>query len=461
MTIQMFSIKKNLALSFIFLIFAVSCEKDDDYKPDWEWDDDNEQDETDARPRVLWIDAAANFIDFANSKENIRRDLQLAKDAGFTSVVVDVRPTTGDVLFNTDVVDQVDWLGAWLPGGYSKVERTANWDYLQAFIDAGEETGLEVYAGINTMIGGNSTSLGSQGALFRDEDKKDWATHLLTENGIKSTMEIGGSGAKFFNPVHEKVQNYICDMLEDLAAYDGLAGIILDRGRFDGLHSDFSTYSKEKFEEYLGYSLQNFPEDVMKPGTTAGSLPSSTPEYFKKWMEFRTKVMHDFFKKAAEKVRTVNSELKFGVYVGGWYSTYYEVGVNWASPRYNTSSRYSSWATTHYKNYGYADLMDVILIGAYASPTRVYGTSEWTIQGFCSQAMDKIKGDATVIGGPDVGNGEWATASDEVTNTAIIESVGAVLDVCDGYFLFDMIHLKQNNQWDVVKEGIENAVSPE
>ena len=31
----------------------------------------------------------------------------------------------------------VEWLGAWLPGGYSKVERTATWDYLQAFIDAG------------------------------------------------------------------------------------------------------------------------------------------------------------------------------------------------------------------------------------------------------------------------------------------------------------------------------------
>jgi len=461
MTIKRVSIIKVLVIPILILLFSFSCENKDDTLPDWEWEDDKEQDETDARPKVLWIDAAANFVDFAESKENILRDLQLAKGAGFTSVVVDVRPTTGDVLFNTDVVEQVEWLGAWLPGGYSKVERTANWDYLQAFIDAGEEVGLDVYAGINTMVGGNTTSLGSQGALFRDENKKDWATHLLTETGIKSTMEMGGTGAKFFNPVREEVQDYICDMLEDLAAYEGLKGIILDRGHFDGLDSDFSTYSKEKFEEYLGYSVQNFPEDIMEPGTTAGNLPSPTPEYFKKWLEFRAKVMHDFFEKAAQRVRTVNSEMKFGVYVGGWYSTYYEVGVNWASPNYNTASKYPSWATADYKNFGYADMMDVILIGAYASPTRVYGTTEWTIQGFCSQAMDKIKGDATVIGGPDVGNGAWATASDEVTNNAIIESVGAVMDVCDGYFLFDMIHLKQKNQWDVVKEGIEKAVSSE
>lgn len=50
-------------------------------------------------PMYIWVDAAANFPDFANSKENIRRDLTLAKETGFTDVVVDVRPTNGDVLF--------------------------------------------------------------------------------------------------------------------------------------------------------------------------------------------------------------------------------------------------------------------------------------------------------------------------------------------------------------------------
>ena len=39
-----------------------------------------------SKPRYIWIDAAANFPDFANSKENIARDLALAKDAGFTDM---------------------------------------------------------------------------------------------------------------------------------------------------------------------------------------------------------------------------------------------------------------------------------------------------------------------------------------------------------------------------------------
>jgi uncharacterized lipoprotein YddW (UPF0748 family) len=459
---KLFQIKYYNYISFAFLCLSLlfmsgSCSKNNNIGYEWEWDDkkiDNSE-----KPRYIWIDAAANFPDFADSKENILRDLQLAKDAGFTHIVVDVRPTTGDVLFETDVVDQVRWLGAWMPNGYTKIERTATWDYLQAFIYAAKSIDLKIYAAINTMTGGNVTSLGAQGVLYRDATKKEWATKLLIGDGkIVGTLD-GGTGSKFFNPVHEEVQAYLCDMLEDLAAYEGLDGIILDRGRFDDLDSDFSDYTRRKFEAYLGYQINNFPSDVMVPGTKAGSLPSPLPTYFKQWLEFRAKTIHDFMEMARNRVKTKNPKIDFGVYVGGWYSTYYGVGVNWASPKYNTESTYSTWASSKYKNFGYADMMDVILIGAYAPPTRVYGTSEWTIQGFCSRAVNLIKGDALVAGGPDVGNGEWATASDAVINQAITQSVDAAINACDGYFLFDMIHLKKKNQWQFVKEGMDNALN--
>lgn len=442
-----------LALMCFSTSFATtSCGEDDKGSYEWEWDDETSS--TD-KPKYIWVDAAANFPDFANSKENILRDLTLAKNAGFTDVVVDVRGTTGDVLFKTDVVDQATWFGAWLPSGYTKIERTATWDYLQAFIDAGHSLGLKIHAGVNTMVGGNTTSLGSEGVLFRDASKKEWATQLLTTSGIVNTLDKGGSGAKFFNPVNQNVQNYLIDMLEDLAAYKDLDGIILDRGRFDDLDSDFSPYTQKKFEEYLGYSIPNFPNDVMTAGTSAGSLPTTLPTYFKQWLEFRVKTIHDFMEKARTRVKATNKDIQFGVYVGGWYGSYYGVGVNWASPKYATASAYSAWATSKYQNYGYADHMDVILIGAYAGPTRIYGTTEWTVQGFCARAVDKIKGDAKVIGGPDVGNGEWATSSASVVNQGITQSVGAAINACDGYFLFDMIHLKQKNQWEFVKAGID------
>lgn len=449
------------AIFFFSLLFIFSCTKDDD--PDWEWREEEEEEEVVDKPRYIWIDAAANFPDFANNRENIKRDLVKAKEAGFTDIVVDVRPTTGDVLFDTDVEEQVQSLGAWVSGSYTEIPRTASWDYLQAFIEEGHELDLKVHAAINTFSGGSKNSLGNHGMLYRNESRRAWATQLLTETGIVNTLDRSSNGAKFFNPVHEEVQAYLFDMLDDLASYENLDGIFLDRGRFDGIDSDFSDYTREKFEDYLGYSISNFPQEVVTPELATGEVSfselsdSEVPEYFHEWLEFRVKVIHDFMETARNRVKSVNSEVNFGVYVGAWYSSYYGVGVNWASPDYDPSSRYP-WASENYKDYGYADDMDVIIIGAYAAPTRIYGTSEWTVQGFCSSAMEKIRGDALVIGGPDVGNGAWATTADAVVNQAIVESVDAAINACEGYFLFDMIHLKNKDQWQYVKKGIDQVL---
>ena len=56
-----------------------------------------------AKARLVWIDAAANFKDYANDKENISKDMARLKETGFTGVIVEVRPTTAGVLFNSDV----------------------------------------------------------------------------------------------------------------------------------------------------------------------------------------------------------------------------------------------------------------------------------------------------------------------------------------------------------------------
>ena len=407
------------------------------------------------KPRFIWIDAAANFPDFANSKEAIARDLALAKDAGFTDIVVDVRPTTGDVLFKTDAVKQVSELFAWTSNGYEKIPRTATWDYLQAFIDEGKRLGLRVHAAINTFVGGHKDN-GGTGILYRDASKKAWATQLNTSDGIKSIMDTD-AGTKFLNPAHPDVQAFLCQLLKDLARYS-LDGIFLDRGRYLNLQTDFSDVSRKQFEAYLGgIRLQNYPEDILPVG--AKSLPSSQSAYLKRWLEYRAKTIYDFMQKARDAVKSVNSHIKFGVYVGGWYSTYYEVGVNWAASTYNTSARYN-WATDKYKNFGYAALMDQMLIGAYASPLKVYGNTEWTMQGFCALAKDKIKGQCKMVaGGPDVGNWDYDDkATQEQENQAIVNSVKACMDACDGYFLFDMIHLKKASQWSYAKEGIAEAL---
>ena len=439
---------KILLLTFCGMVAITSCSDDSDGIPGWPWNDNSTEgpenpDVTEIKPRYVWIDAAANFPDYANNKENISTDMVKVKNAGFTDIIVDVRPTTGDVLFNTTAVDQVKRMDVWGSSGYVYYERTETWDYLQAFIDAARSQGLKVHASVNTFVGGYLCpyNLGSDGILFRDDSKKEWASVANLADGLTNTMDLLNDetdyGAKFLNP----------------AKYD-LDGIILDRCRYDdyGLESDFSAVSKQKFEEYIGETVAHFPEDIMAPGTD--EIPSDQPAYFKKWLEFRVKVIHDFIVKAREKVKSVNSEINFGVYVGAWYSSYYTSGVNWASPKYDTSAYYPKWATADYKNYGYADHLDYIFLGAYASVDKIYGSGEWTMEGFCKNGRELLKGDVPFSGGPDIGNGTGWTNGGQAAK--IPDAIDACINNSDGFFAFDLCHIKMYDYWNAFKTGFDN-----
>lgn len=460
-------LKASISLMWIFfLIFPIlfSCSGSKNDTPEWEWPDSTSTSDTSVKPRYIWIDAAANFPDYANSKDNILRDLTKVKNTGFTDIVVDVRPTMGDVLFKTNAVDQVKKLDIWEGNQYKFYERTATWDYLQAFIYIGHQLGLKVHASINTFVGGNRYLYGigdPQGLLYRDSSKKNWATTLNLATGLANIMDVSDDSytTKFLNPANEEVQSFILSLLNDLAKYN-VDGIFLDRCRFNDLNSDFSSYTKQKFEEYIGESVSNFPSDVVLPGTSSSSLPSTLPKYFKKWLEFRVKTIHDFVVRARNTVKTVNSKIQFGVYVGGWYSTYYDSGVNWASPKYDTSAKYPQWATSDYKNYGYADHFDFMLIGAYAAADQIYGRGEWNVQGFCKNAKTLLMGDTKFAGGPDVGN--WTIPAGTDAGTAVTNTVDACINSGDGYFLFDIVHVKQYGYWSNLKTGIDkylNSVS--
>lgn len=420
----------------------------------------------------IWVDSYANMYELANSVENIRRDLRKAADCGFTDVVVEVRSSSGGLFYKSAHGDPVTWLSAYRGNNYIKIERTADFDYLQAFIDTGHELGLRVYAAFQTFSGGFTSSFGSTGPVFEHPELQELVTVMNTASGLKSMMdvkapdEVNESFIKFLNPVNPATQDYLLAQLEDLVAYasTGLDGIIMDRARFYGYQSDFSDLTRAEFEKYIGEELENWPGDVCPPGwgydtgkrAVVESIPSPLPKYHCKWLEFRAKVIHDFMEKARKTVKDKAPDLDFGAYVGGWYSSYYPNGVNWASPRYDPSAVYS-WATEKYKDYGYADLMDVLIIGAYAQAWAVWGSTEWTMEGFCTLAKEKVMGDAGLLaGGPDVGN--WdpdgvVPFHDECSD--ITTSVTVCGNIMDAYFLFDMCHLRNSNQWEYAAKGIE------
>ena len=93
------------------------------------------------KPKMLWFDAEANFKRFA-SQDSIRYYLDRTVECGFNHIVVDVRPISGTVLYESDMLEPLTVVGP------DTVRR--DWDYLQCFLDEARKRELKVT--VSTMI---------------------------------------------------------------------------------------------------------------------------------------------------------------------------------------------------------------------------------------------------------------------------------------------------------------------
>ena len=405
------------------------------------------------KPRYVWVDAAANFQYYANDASYIYEDCRRIADMGFTDLIVDVRPTTGDVLFTSAVAPPCLREAAWVNGRYKYVERTATFDYLATFIAAGHEAGMRVNAAINTMVGGYHSSIGDEGMLYSHPERKDWCSVDNLSGTLTNAMDDPEYGPRFLDPANPQVQEFLLTLLGELAAYEGLDGIVLDRCRYDdhSLDAGYTDAAKEAFTAYLGEAPSAWP--VLPAGQT---YVTSANTLQKNWLTFRCKVTHDFVEKAAAKVHEVAPGVRFGVYVGAWFSEYYRSGVNWSSPEYDIKKNESSykWAPANYQKTGFADLLDFIFLGAYAGTEGIHGSSEWTMEGFAKLGKQRLAGAVPFAAGPDIGNGSGFENGHQ--EALIPEIVDTMLKNSDGLFIFDLCHIRMFDYWDAFKEGIGN-----
>lgn len=402
------------------------------------------------KPRYIWIDAAANFKYYANDVTYIEADCKRIAKMGFTDVIVDVRPTSGDVLFESAVAPACRKVAAW-SNGYRWIERTETFDYLGAFITAGHAAGLRVNAAINTMVGGYHSSIGDAGMLYDQPDKKSWCAVDNLPSGLTNSMDDPETGPRFLDPANPQVQEFLLTLLGELASYEGLDGIVLDRCRYDdyGLDAGYTDAAKAVFTEYLGTAPKNWP--VLPQGKGSVSSPSTLE---RNWLTLRCKIIHDFIEKAASRVHEVAPDIRLGVYVGAWFSEYYSSGVNWTSSKYDLKTGESTykWATEAYQKTGFADLLDFIFLGAYAGTTGVHGSGEWTMEGFAKLGARRLAGAVPFAAGPDIGNSTGFTEGGQ--EALIPDIVNTMLGSAEGLFVFDLCHIRMYEYWDAFEEAI-------
>ena len=405
---------------------------------------------------ILWFDATANFDRFCH-KDSITFYLEKSKEVGVTDIVVDVKPITGEVLYPSKIAPVME---SW---GESGVKKDLSWDMLAYFIEEGHRLGLKVHASTNVFVAGHNFF--DRGVVYEDSAKAAWQTISYFPEGFVKITDQKTKYSAMVNPVLEEVRNYEQSILKELvSSYPKLDGIILDRVRFDNLNADFSDSSKIAFEKYLGHTVENYPQDIFYfegKNRKEGKL-------YKVWLEWRASIIHDFIYSTREQLKAINPDIIFGDYTGSWYPLYFDVGVNFASKSYDPSKEFD-WATEKYKEYGYADALDLFTTGNYyfevdkSELIKDDGTAErtlesglvvkkedwYTVEGSAELVEKVVKGETPVYAGLYV---EQYKDNPE----QFIKALKMCRKKSQGSMIFDIVHIINYGWWDELKAGLND-----
>jgi hypothetical protein len=407
----------------------------------------------------LWIDASANFQRLS-SEDSIRYYMEKIRLAGIEGVIVDLKPISGEVLYPSNIAPQaLEWRG---------FTRDADFDYPGLMIHHARENGLSVLTAMNCFSEGWKQK--KRGPIYSTHP--DWQTMLYLPEGIIPTTEYLVGYSAFVNPARPDVQEHQFQLMQEMLTLYDFDGIVLDRGRYDNILSDFSDFSRKAFETWLGESVENWPEDIFTWIPDESGKPVHKPGLlYKKWLLWRATVIHDFFVEARNRVKKVRPDAIFSDYVGAWYPSYYELGVNWASKAYDPSQEYD-WALPEYQETGYAETLDFLFTGCYFYPVTIAEVDslyrDWkekpnrepgmeekyrpyhSVEGAARMSQKVTMGKIPVYGSLYV-----QQYKGENDPRQFVDAIRMVRKETEGAMIFDLVHIVMFDWWDKLSVGLQ------
>src|SRR5690606_25694666 len=326
---------RTVLLAFVVAVFFACSKNDTPPVDDKDPDIDNPGGNLEDRDVLVWVDANSNVFGTYgrfSSKTEIQGVLDTLKDAGVTGLVVDVKGSSGLTMYPSSYTGELT----------TRDGKTRLSDYVPFMISEAKKRGFKVYLSVVTFVEGDRTGFGY---VYDNPTYRSKYESIVVKNTTGELGPISHTGKNVFvNPAAPEVQDRALNIIKEIVGKFDLDGMILDYGRYTDISADFSELSKNQFITFLEEKYNdtqakdmNFPTDIVSSWRESSGqlLPASTGRYYKQWLIYRAQVIQDFMKKARAAVKATKPNVEFGVYVGGWYTTYYQVGVNWASKDYD------------------------------------------------------------------------------------------------------------------------------
>ncbi|MFW5996084.1 MAG: alpha amylase family protein [Halanaerobiaceae bacterium] len=402
----------------------------------------------------MWIEIQANK-ELILDGDKFKRILARCKEFGFEGIILGVKDTSGFGIYKSDIVPH-----------YSKLEKSfkRGEDYLDKYIRTARDLGLNIYAAIDVFAEGRNNKRHGLSPGFKN---RGWQTSLYgldnsgnpeikpvsKSGGLRSVSAIDDFDDVFVNPVREDIRKYELDVIRELITGYDLDGFCLDRVRFIGLSADFSIYSREKFEEYLGNRVNSWPEEIysleMGSGDKNEELEINYGPLFGEWLTFRAKIIKSFITSVKKVVIENEKNIEFMDYTGSWYPVYYQVGANWASNTYLVGEY--PWVDKSYAKTGYAEDIDKLLSGFYYPEVTVKEAEEngrpaywYSVEG-AGKLVSKVTADAVPV------IGSLYARQYKEKPEKLEKAIKMCFKISDGCMVFDLSYVVDNNWWEYCK----------
>lgn len=423
--------KNKFRLTVIFaaiaaaMITSLSCSK---------------QTEDHTEPEVyITIGADGNFMRFA-TRDSITWYLEKAHESGFNHVVLDVKPNYGKVLYRSEYLPYLDFIEGITPEPLNR-----DWDYLQYFIDECHRLNMRLTASFSIMPCGSP--YWQRGVCYQDTIYDKWLAIEYRPDGTFSDMRDTRKAAAFLNTAHPDVQDYELKLIMELVNKYDIDGFSLDYCRFADADSDFSDFSRNAFEEYLGKKIENWPADVMSYDEDGNRVEG---KYINQWWAWRAKVVSDFVKKASESIHAAKPDIDVEYWAATWIHALHFNGQNWASPKSSWPMAYS-YGTPEYQAAGFAPYIDVFAAGAYLE--RVHGADDnESVEYAYNRADTLLHGDCRLVGSLYAVNHD----SDPDNPHNMYNAASMALEKTGNLRVFDISQIHKMNLWTPIRKAVDD-----
>ena len=403
----------------------------------------------DDKKAVLWCDPLLN-IKQITTRNGIINILNKAGDAGFKAIALGVKTITGEVIYNSKTAPRLfDWQDSQLH---------LNFDPVQVFLNEARLRNIEIYAVFSIFSEGHLIE--RKGPIY--SDRSAWQTTVYVIEDEEPTLmpvtEWGYGTAAFANPLLREVQDYEIAIITEFIQKYNVDGLIFDKGRFSGIEADFSDYSKSEFEKFLGSGqrVSWWPDEVYELKSVNDELEIVPGPLFQEWLEFRSKSIQSFFKRLIDSVRSVDPAIPVANFVGAWYPTYYEYGVNWAG---EANRPEEDWASRNYHKTAIAEMFNYLVVACFFPRTTMEeaenaGADWWmSVEGSSIIAREVI-GQATPV------HASLMVEQFKENADTFKKALRTALKLTDGLYVYDFSQIEKYKYWDELKEVLIDESKP-